>query len=401
METTETATSPPWIDKKLLELWLRAYYGEITVTDVELEPSTLKGDNYLSRINHLVVRTKEGGAHALIVKVCMEEGVAAEIMKDSSIFKKEKAMYNNILPKIHSILQEIMPDGFEPLFPRCFYACRAFLVMENLTAAGFKMADRLVGLDLQPSLLVMRTIARFHAASVILHQRDPDSMRKFLISFFHEPSSEYNFTKFASGMANTLVEELDTWSEEWKKYADVLRRQAPDVIKLVQQTIERRESGFNVLIHGDVWTNNILFTEDRKRTRILDFQLAYLGSPVIDIYYFIVTSATPEVRINHMDRLLQEYHSTLCETLTALGYTQTLMSLEELHKEFDSKSYYGLFTMICPYAVMQCPPDCGFNFDEALDNGKNPGPVMYGDQYKKSVKWLLPFFESKGLFEGK
>ncbi|XP_069701069.1 uncharacterized protein [Periplaneta americana] len=401
MTTTEALVSPPWVDKKRLELWLREYHGEVTVTDVGVEVSTAKGDNYLSSIQRLKVKVKGGDVFPLLVKICMEGGEAADIMKNSIIYKKEKEIYSDILPKIHALLQKAMPDSFQPLAPKCYYACKAFVVMEDLTALGFKMENRRVGLDLQHCLLVMRTIARFHAASVILNQRYPESIKKFLVSFYHDPGTVSAWSKFFSGMATTLVEELDTWSEDFKKYADVLRRQIPDVMKLVQQTIERDDSSFNVLTHSDLWVNNIQFSRDGSRARLVDFQLAYWGSPVIDLHYFITTSATLEVRMNNMDRMLQEYHTTLCDTLAALGYTKTLMTLEELHKEFDSKIYYAMYSVIAPYTVMQCAPEVGISFDIGLSTGENPGRKMYGDGYKKSVKWLLPYFESRGLFTQK
>ena len=45
------------------------------------------------------------------------------------------------------------------------------LVIEDLASLGFRMADRLSGLDLDHSLLAFRVLARFHAASVVLCEK--------------------------------------------------------------------------------------------------------------------------------------------------------------------------------------------------------------------------------------
>jgi hypothetical protein len=89
----------------------------------------------------------------------------------------------------------------------------------------------------------------------------------------------------------------------------------------------------------------------------------------------------------------------LCDTLTVLGHTQTPISLEELHEEFDRKAMHCLFSMTGPYAVLQCEPDCGFSLDDALGRGLNPGRCMYGENYKMAVRCLLPWLKHKGVFD--
>jgi hypothetical protein len=89
--------------------------------------------------------------------------------------------------------------NFEPITPKCIYACKTFLVLEDLSAAGFRMGERRKGLDLDHCLLVMRTVARFHAASVVLHEQDPDSMKEYSNSFFTEPGVDKTWSPYLSG----------------------------------------------------------------------------------------------------------------------------------------------------------------------------------------------------------
>ena len=73
-------------------------------------------------------------------------------------------------------------------------------MLEDLCAEGFKMAERRQGLDLAHCLLTMRRVATFHAASVVLHDQDPQSMSIYDQSFFSEPVILEGFRKFLSGM---------------------------------------------------------------------------------------------------------------------------------------------------------------------------------------------------------
>jgi hypothetical protein len=95
---------------------------------------------------------------------------------------------------------------------------------------------------------------------------------------------------------------------------------------------------------------------------------------------------------------LQEYHTALCDTLTALGYTQTMITLEELHEEFDRTCFYGLWVLIGPAACMLSKPDCGLELDDLLEKGKTPGRSMYSDTYRETVKIMLPVLDRQGAF---
>jgi len=73
-------------------------------------------------------------------------------------------------------------------------------VLEDLCAEGFKMAERRKGLDLAHCLLIMRLLAKFHAASVVLHDQEPESMSIYEQDVFSEPAMREGSRDFVSGM---------------------------------------------------------------------------------------------------------------------------------------------------------------------------------------------------------
>ncbi|XP_069701074.1 uncharacterized protein [Periplaneta americana] len=395
MATTET---PLWMNKDLLGQWLSKVYGHVTVTDCELKSSSFNTDNYLSDIRRIEVRTKEGNSYSLLAKCRIDDGAAVSAMRDSSIFAREELLYGTVLPKMHALLKEAMPESFDHLAPICFHASNSLLLMEDMSASGFKMGDRKEGFDMERSSLVIRSLARFHAASVLAYESDPESVEMLKVSLYHEPESQDKWPEFYAGLINTVAEEVACWPEEWQPFAEKLRRLAPQEWGKLQQAVQREVGDFNVLAHGDLWVNNILMTDDAKAVRFVDYQLAYWGSPAIDLHYFLNTSVNLHVRENHVDILVQEYHNILCDTLKALGYKKKLITLEELRRQLDSKIYFAVHAMFGPYAVIQSETSSGFNFDESLETGKNPGPKMLSHNYKEALKRVLPILERKGVF---
>jgi thiamine kinase-like enzyme len=52
---------------------------------------------------------------------------------------------------------------------------------------------------------------------------------------------------------------------------------------------------------------------------MIDFQLARYASPVLDIAFFIYSCTSQELRAQHYDELLKNYHESLCEIVKDFG----------------------------------------------------------------------------------
>jgi thiamine kinase-like enzyme len=117
-------------------------------------------------------------------------------------------------------------------------------------------------------------------------------------------------------MIKTLVEELETWPEEWAGYLDKLRRDQEELLHRLREAVRPYETGINVLAHGDLWTNNILFNEEQGTVRFVDFQLVTFMSPAVDLQSFLCSSATLDVQMNHTDTLLQVRATAACSVGT-------------------------------------------------------------------------------------
>ena len=95
--------------------------------------------------------------------------------------------------------------------------------------------------------------------------------------------------------------------------------------------------------------------------------------------------------------MLQEYHTTLCETLNAMGYSKKVINLEALRKDADDKGVYGLFGACCVLPIVLA--DKIVETESLLEKGAGLIPeVLNGEFYKKALQRMLPEFDEKEVF---
>lgn len=113
-------------------------------------------------------------------------------------------------------------------------------------------------------------------------------------------------------------------------------------------------NGFSVLNHGNVWRNNLLFkyrNTEPVDARLIDFKGAFIGSPVVDLMFFLTTSVAYDVTRNYKDELLYAYHTKLADTLAAVQFSGYVPSLLELHLDFLKRGIFELMLTltVAPY----------------------------------------------------
>lgn len=122
----------------------------------------------------------------------------------------------------------------------------------------FAKADRRLGLGVKHLKVVLKNLAKLHAASAVL------PMEAF--SNHHHPNISEYFKVFHSLFLNcvqSLVRELSTEThDEAEMLAKKLRSFARNMIDKSCEAFMLRPDNFGVLCHGDLWLDNLLFEYD-------------------------------------------------------------------------------------------------------------------------------------------
>lgn len=231
------------------------------------ESLTAQGDNYLGALRRLrVTFHKEGlsGHTSYVAKVKPSSTMMEEFM--AAAHKKECLVYGVLVPWLNA---ELQAAGHEPLrLPRCFFCSDAsnteVVILEDLGRRGFKMADRRQGLDTRQAELVVREVARLHAASHMLQTSRPSVLNNadyaILVKDWHNysPAADAEIGAMLRGDLRTLATVAEAAGGREAAVA-WLRQAAPLAMDMFRQQVTDVAAPFRVLCHGDCWVNNFLF----------------------------------------------------------------------------------------------------------------------------------------------
>lgn len=138
-----------------------------------------------------------------------------------------------------------------------------YLMFKELSGDKSARANRRRGLDVEHMKVVLRKLAKLHAASAVLNSRDEK-----LFSHHQQPNISEHFNLFHSLFINCLQSLADEVSTETHEGSEML---AKKLIALERNVIDKASDAFidgtddfGVFCHGDLWLNNLLFEYDRE-----------------------------------------------------------------------------------------------------------------------------------------
>lgn len=130
---------------------------------------------------------------------------------------------------------------------------------------------------------------------------------------------------------------------------------------------------WNVLCHGDLWINNLLFKYDCAHNRsqvsgvkLIDLQTVRYSSPIIDILHFFYSSTRRNLRDAYLEKLLADYLAAFRSELwlhlhdcypEVLRIIECEFTLDYLKEQLEAKILYGLGTIMWLLPAITFHPD--------------------------------------------
>lgn len=138
---------------------------------------------------------------------------------------------------------------------------------------------------------------------------------------------------------------IKTYGSGFDLYADKMASWKIETLKTkLNDFVKPMKNGFQVINHGDFWCGNTLLKSDGKDTidvMFIDFPNIFVGSPLNDILFFLLTSVDDEIKVDYFDEFVEFYHKHLTTALQQLGYCGRIPTLEEMYEDLLPKRFLG------------------------------------------------------------
>ncbi|XP_076032190.1 uncharacterized protein LOC143019993 [Oratosquilla oratoria] len=341
------------ITEKLVIACLRADKGEDAVfQSYKIKDFTKVGDNYISVVTSVQVQYTLGEKDhqvGYVVKLNpnWKFGEATDVLRE--FFSKEGGFYKEIKPVLD---QELMDIGLPCLrMPHCHLfnpkEGAETLFLEDLRDRDFKMFDRRKGLDLDHSLLVVKELARLHAASVLLQKKSEVDLTEaypYLKDGFMSQDTDYeSFTNIFRGLIGASAQLAKACGGYDNVVAYLKEELEPNCMTIYRKMLNPC-GPFVTIIHGDCWTNNFLFRYDEKgrpvELMLVDLQIVRKSSPTTDLNYLFYTSLNGSDRRKNLEKLLREYYAAFQEVITSGGLEMDF-TFQELLEDYKTRNMLG------------------------------------------------------------
>nr|XP_027220337.1 uncharacterized protein LOC113812622 [Penaeus vannamei] len=363
MASDEAAFRPSEITQESVEAALKNDQGsDARLVSFAVQECTKKGDNYATSVARVHVnfsRRRGNDATCYIVKYNPKRFKPLENFSYIS-YQKEQVFYQQL---VHLIQSELQAIGQTPLkVPQCFYISleenREVIFLEDLRAKGFKMFDRKKGMDVAHTKLVLEELARLHAASYLLKAKIPDLAEKCPILSLDYFNYGDDATQTMQGIFTNQIDIVKEMLNQVGGYDVVenwLVRNKTRGSEIMENHLQRFPL-FDVLCHGDCWTNNVLFRykdDVPVEVMLLDFQLCRQASLATDLSFLLHTSLEGQVRKAELEAFLDIYFSTFLG-VTEAGKTAMPFSRQELRQEYKNRLEYGLLMSLVVNVLVLC-----------------------------------------------
>jgi thiamine kinase-like enzyme len=277
-----------------------SWLSEHLTLDVTRVTSSSVGHGQVANCYRLVVEQRNASATSFIAKVPSLDAVSRSTAALQHLYEREVSFY------------QLLASNVSIPTPQCYFAQRDenddfLLILEDLSPAA--LIDQFAGIDLEVARHGLDALAGLHGPTHALEDLHRSSWLRGV--------SEDLAPLYAAVLPALFDQFLDRYGE----------RLTHDVRAMVTTLKERLGQFSNYVTpnpcvtHGDFRTDNLLIDacDGAVPLAVVDWQTIGVGSPFLDVAYFLTTSLSPDDCARYETELIDYYLDAMSEQQVRLS----------------------------------------------------------------------------------
>ena len=234
------------------------------------------------------------------------------------------------------------------------------------------------------------TLARFHASTILTETRLGQTLDKV----FRDSFTEKVFTE--SGLGNEwFIGSIDIAVAMAEKLEIKNTKEIAKIMNRIYNALKPSKIHRNVICHGDLWANNIMFENGNSDNCLLvDFQIVRYAPLVLDLLQLIYLNTDEKISDKMENNLLKVYQKTLNEVITKNKSIQAKApTFEEIAAAYQEFKYFGIIMAILYLPAVLLGPD----ILTEMTSGEKGFEEFFVENRRKNI--ILDYMETNEKFK--
>lgn len=182
------------------------------------------------------------------------------------LYQNEINFYQSIWPFLKEYYKKVSGNDLD-IVPKCFSTCnngKKRILMENIKTQGYVLYDKSKPFDDEHFRIIFKTYGIYHGISMALREKDIKKYNQLISQQknMYKKAFENENGIYCKAFVNKVKDILQFFDPKTEKHIlDKLEVYVKYGSKILKQLVTE-EFPKGVLLHGDCWSNNLMFKYD-------------------------------------------------------------------------------------------------------------------------------------------